>query len=160
MITIGITGHRDIVETKKLKQDITKLFENLHSQNQETKLLSPLADGADRFVADVYLEVFKDKAKLVVPMPFDQERYMEDFDSTSKEEFLEYLKMADEVLEVDNNQECHYKSVGVYVVDNSDMLLALWDGTFNAKSGGTGDIVAYARKKGKEVVHFLCDRSF
>ena len=160
MITIGITGHRDIVETKKLKQDITKLFKNLHSQNQETKLLSPLADGADRFVADVYLEVFKDKAKLVVPMPFDQERYMEDFDSTSKEEFLEYLKMADEVFEVDNNQECHYKSVGVYVVDNSDMLLALWDGTFNAKSGGTGDIVAYARKKGKEVVHFLCDRSF
>jgi len=160
MISIGITGHRDIVETKKLKQNITKLFENLHSQNQETKLLSPLADGADRFVADVYLEVFKDKAKLVVPMPFDQERYMEDFDSTSKEEFLEYLKMADEVFEVDNNQECHYKSVGVYVVDNSDMLLALWDGTFNAKSGGTGDIVAYARKKGKEVVHFLCDRSF
>jgi len=160
MISIGITGHRDIVETKKLKQDITKLFENIHSQNQETKLLSPLADGADRFVADVYLEVFKDKAKLVVPMPFDQERYMEDFDSTSKEEFLEYLKMADEVFEVDNNQECHYKSVGVYVVDNSDMLLALWDGTFNAKSGGTGDIVAYARKKGKEVVHFLCDRSF
>jgi len=160
MISIGITGHRDIVETKKLKQDITKLFENLHSQNQETKLLSPLADGADRFVADVYLEVFKDKAKLVVPMPFDQERYMEDFDSTSKEEFLEYLKMADEVFEVENNQGCHYKSVGVYVVDNSDMLLALWDGTFNAKSGGTGDIVAYARDKGKEVVHFLCDRSF
>ena len=160
MITIGITGHRDIVETKKLKQDITKLFENLHSQNQETKLLSPLADGADRFVADVYLEVFKDKAKLVVPMPFDQERYMEDFNSTSKEEFLEYLQMADEIFEVENSQGCHYKSVGVYVVDNSDMLLALCDGTFNAKSGGTGDIVAYARKKGKEVVHFLCDRSF
>jgi hypothetical protein len=36
--------------------------------------------------------------------------------------------------------------------------LALWDGTFNAKLGGTGDIVAYARDGGKEVVHFLCER--
>jgi len=146
MIIIGITGHRDIVETKKLKQDITKLFENLQSQNQETKLLSPLADGADRFVADVYLEVFKDKAKLVVPMPFDQERYMEDFDSTSKEEFLEYLKMADEVFEVKNSQECHYKSVegrGVvsqrvegschkYKVFNSSKALSNWYLSFSA----------------------------
>ena len=158
MITIGITGHRDIIETEKLKQDIIEFFEKLQSQNQETKLLSPLADGADRFVADIYLEVFKERAKLIVPMPFDQERYMEDFDSTSKEEFLEYLKMADEVFEVKNSQGCHYKSVGVFVADECDVLLALWDGLFNHKSGGTGDIVAYARDDGKEVVHFLCER--
>jgi len=83
---------------------------------------------------------------------------MEDFDSTSKEEFLEYLKMADEVFEVKNSQGCHYKSVGVFVADECDVLLALWDGLFNHKSGGTGDIVAYARDDGKEVVHFLCER--
>ena len=158
MITIGITGHRDIVQTKELKQDIIKFFKKLQSQNRETKLLSPLADGADRFVADIYLEVFKEKAQLIVPMPFDQERYMEDFNSKSKEEFLNYLKIADEVFEVINSQGCHYKSVGVFVADECDVLLALWDGTFNAKSGGTGDIVAYARDEGREVVHFLCER--
>ena len=48
--------------------------------------------------------------------------------------------------------------MGVYVADKSDTLLALWDGTFNAKSGGTGDIVAYARDEGKEVLYFLCER--
>ena len=158
MITIGITGHRDIVQTKELKQDIIKFFKKLQNQNQDTKLLSPLADGADRFVADIYLEVFKEDAKLIVPMPFYQERYMEDFNSKSKEEFLKYLKIADEVFEVTNSQGCHYKSVGVFVADECDVLLALWDGTFNAKSGGTGDIVAYARDKGKDVVHFLCKR--
>ncbi len=158
MITIGITGHRDIVETKELKQDIVKFFKKLQSQNQDTKLLSPLADGADRFVANIYLEVFKEDAQLIVPMPFDQERYMEDFDAKSQKEFLEYLDRADEVFEVRNSQGCNYKSVGVYVVDECDVLMALWDGTFNAKSGGTGDIVAYARDEGKEVVHFLCDR--
>ena len=156
--TIGITGHRDIVQTFQLKQDIRQLFTNLYNQEQEVQLLSPLADGADRLVADIYLEVFKDKAHLIVPMPFDQERYMEDFDSESKEEFLEYLKIAKSVIEVENTQGCHYKSVGVYVADKSDILLALWDGTFNAKSGGTGDIVAYAKDEGKEVIHLKCAR--
>ena len=158
MISIGITGHRDIVETKQLKQDIRTFFEELQTQNQETELLSPLAEGADRLVADIYLEVFKEKAKLIVPMPFDQDRYMEDFDVASQKEFLEYLDRADEVFEVKNSQGCHYKSLGVFVADESDVLLALWDGTFNAKSGGTGDIVAYARSEGREVVHFLCER--
>jgi len=158
MITIGITGHRDIVETKQLKQEIAGFFTKLQSQNQETKLLSPLADGADRLVADIYLEVFKEKAKLIVPMPFYQKRYMEDFDVASQKEFLEYLDRADEVFEVKNSQGCHYKSLGVFVADKSDVLLALWDGSFNGKSGGTGDIVAYARSGGMEVVHFLCER--
>jgi len=157
-ITIGITGHRDIVQTFKLQQDIRQLFSRLYKKGHDVKLLSPLADGADRLVADIYLEVFKERANLVVPMPFNQERYMEDFDSESKENFLEYLKIAKSVIEVENTQGCHYKSVGVYVADKCDTLLALWDGTFNAKSGGTGDIVAYAKEQGKAVAHLLCER--
>jgi uncharacterized phage-like protein YoqJ len=157
-INIAITGHRDIVVTKQLKVDLKSFFKQLKQKYKTVKLLSPLADGADRLVANIYLEVFQKEANLIVPMPFNQERYMEDFDSESKEEFLEYLKIVDEVFEVENTQGCNYKSVGVYVADKSDTLLALWDGTFNAKSGGTGDIVAYAREQGREVVHFLCDR--
>ena len=158
--TIGVTGHRDIVITDELKNELRELFANLYTQNQDTILLSPLADGADRLVADIYLEIFKKRAKLVVPMPFDKERYMEDFDTKSKDEFLGYLEISDSVIEVKNTQGCNYKSVGVYVADESDILLALWDGTFNAKSGGTGDIVNYARDEGKEVVHLLCERIF
>ena len=46
------------------------------------------------------------------------------------------------------------------MANKSDILLALWDGTFNNKSGGTGDIVNYARGMDKKVVHFLCERKF
>ena len=158
--TIGITGHRDIIQTEQLKQDLKEFFVKIYNKREETKLLSPLADGADRLVANIYLEVFKEKAHLIVPMPFDQDRYMEDFDSKSQKEFLEYLKISDKVFEVKNTQGCNYKSVGVFVANESNILLALWDGTFNAKSGGTGDIVAYARDEGKDVVHFLCERFF
>ena len=158
--TVGITGHRDIVVTDELKKSIKNLFISLSNKNDEVVLLSPLADGADRLVADIYLEVLKEKAKLIVPMPFDKARYMEDFDAESQEEFEGYLKIAEEVIEVENTQGCNYKSVGVYVADECDVLLALWDGTFNKKSGGTGDIVNYAKDEGKDVVHFLCERMF
>lgn len=157
-IIIGVTGHRDIVETTALKNSIRKIFINLYDKNEKVELLSPLADGADRLVADIYLEVFKEKAKLIVPMPFEQERYMEDFNKLSKIKFLNYLKVANNVFEVENHAGCNYKSVGNYIIDHSNILLALWDGTFNHKSGGTADIVQYAKGAGKEVKHFACER--
>jgi len=71
------------------------------------------------------------------------------------------MKMiTEDLIEVENTLRCNYKSVGVYVVNKSDILLALWDGTFNHKFGGTGDIVEYARDEEKEVVHFVCKRFF
>jgi len=48
IVNIGITGHRDIVVNEKLKEDVVKFFKNLQLQEQESRLLSPLADGADR----------------------------------------------------------------------------------------------------------------
>lgn len=159
-IVIGVTGHRDIVETIILRNNLKKLFTDLCDKNQKVELLSPLADGADRLVANIYLDIFKEESQLIVPMPFNQERYMEDFDSKSKKEFLEYLNFTNSVIEIKDTEGCSYKSLGVYVVDKSDTLLALWNGNFNHKSGGTGDIVKYARDQGKKVVHFVCERIF
>jgi len=48
--------------------------------------------------------------------------------------------------------------LGVYIAQASDVLLALWDGIFNGKAGGTGDVVEYARNMRWEVVHFVCER--
>jgi len=155
---IGITGHRDIVKTVELKKHIKEFFINLQNSTSETKLLSPLADGADRLVAKIYLEIFKEEATLIVPMPFDQERYMKDFDSKSKKDFLNYLEVAEEIYIVEDREKDNYKSLGYHVVNKSDTLLALWDGTFNHKSGGTGNVVAYAKEKDKEVIHFSCNR--
>ena len=161
-LTIGVTGHRDIVENKQLKQDVIQFFSALATEysTRKIKLLSPLADGADRFVADIFLDFQKQhKAwELIVPMPFSQERYMEDFDEESKRDFLNYIKIAKDIFEVEDHLNDNYKSLGIYVADNSNILLALWDGTFNHKSGGTGDVVKYAQENNKRVVHFVCER--
>ena len=60
IINIAITGHRDIIITKQLKSDLKSFFKKLKPKYQTVILLSPLADGADRLVADIYLEVFKE----------------------------------------------------------------------------------------------------
>jgi hypothetical protein len=161
-ITIGITGHRDIIITNQLKKDIKNFFINFYEKDTTITLLSPLADGADRLVAKIFLELKQQNKnvnyELIVPMPFSKKRYMEDFTKISKIDFLQYLKFTDKIIEVENNHGCNYKSVGIYVADQSDILLALWDGSFNKKSGGTGDIVEYSKNNNKKVVHFLCQR--
>ena len=39
------------------------------------------------------------------------------------------------------------------MVDNSDLLIAAWNGEAPAKPGGTGDVVAMALAAGKPVLH-------
>ena len=40
-----------------------------------------------------------------------------------------------------------YEAAGRHVVDRCDVLVALWDGEYNGKRGGTGEIVRYARRE-------------
>ena len=96
--------------------------------------------------------------KLIVPMPFDKDVYMEDFDVVSKNNFLELITKSDDIFKVENTKNNPYKSVGTYIVDHCDVLIALWDGTLNQKLGGTGDIVSYAKSSGIELKHFKCER--
>ena len=162
-LTLAITGHRDMVETEKLREEVNDFLDTLLQNNltKEIVLLSPLADGADRFVAELFLakRATHPNLKLYVPMPFTEQRYLEDFDEVSKEVFLEFLKSAQCSFTVPSKeQQSGYETLGYYVVDNSDILLAIWDKTFNSKKGGTGEVVAYAERQGHKVQVFSCTR--
>ena len=161
-ITIGVTGHRDVVESRQLKKDVKAYFKSLivESPKSEITLLSPLADGADRFVAKLFLaEQKKHKnLRLVVPMPFTQERYMEDFDEASKKEFLELLDLADGGFQAPTyGDKPAYLGVGLYIIQAVDILVAVWDGTDNGKVAGTAHIVESARGQ-CELFHIKCKR--
>jgi uncharacterized phage-like protein YoqJ len=159
---IGVTGHRDIIITKRLEDDVCTYLKSKIDEHQDKDiiLLSPLAEGADRFVANIFLELQKRYSQLYlfVPMPFSKEHYIKEFHDTSKEEFERLLSYVDKnfVVPKDENQSA-YLALGIYVVDECDELLALWDGRHNGKIGGTGDIVAYACTK-RHLVHFSCLR--
>src|ERR1035437_5832298 len=68
--------------------------------NSPLCLFSSLAEGADRFVASIFLDLkennkdLRDKFELIVPMPFEPEEYKKDFNKGSVKEFDDLLKKA------------------------------------------------------------------
>ena len=157
-ITVGIVGHLDAITTEEHKLKIEQLFKDLAETypNSPLYLFSSLAEGADRFVAEIFLDLkrnsvaYTEKFELIVPMPFEDEEYKTDFDDKSDREFDDLLKQAKRKFCIGCNGEKtdraqHYLETGKFVADSSLILIALWDGQ-EGKKGGTADIVHYKRK--------------
>jgi len=154
-ITVGVVGHLDVITTNEQKLQIENLFKDLAAgyPNSPIYLFSSIAEGADRYVANIFLDLkrkneeFKEKFELIVPMPLELTEYMKDFDEESDKEFKELMKQAKrsfaigcEDKEIDRPQQ--YLKSGKLVADSSLILIALWDGEAG-KKGGTADIVKH-----------------
>lgn len=157
-LVIGVTGHRDIplADTERLQEKVGSIIKELQNRYPITPiiLLSPLAEGADRIAAKAALEM---KAKLIVPLPMQREEYEKDFlTRESRGEFNQLLEQSERWFTVqpeDSEQSIHseetpddsrdllYKRVGDYIVQTSQLLIALWDGTENNFRGGTSSVV-------------------
>ena len=150
MVTIGVTGHRKLNEVEKI---LTGVDEALHEvkeafRGEDLTIISPLAEGADRLV--VWRAMENNAVHLVVPLPLEVSDYVLDFDSiSSKAEFVTLLEEAAQVIELPakETREASYQAVGLYILNHSDILIAIWDGQPARGPGGTGQIVAEARKQ-------------
>ena len=70
---------------------------------------------------------------------------MEAFDGAEKEVFLALMAEASKSYVVPQVQKHVYENLGHYIVEHSELLLVLWDGTTNFKKGGTVDVLTYAK---------------
>jgi hypothetical protein len=81
-LTIGVTGHRDLLadEIPALKEKVRDFFLQLKSDypDLDVQLITPLAEGSDRLVADVASEM---GINLIVPLPMPQTESEQDFSS-------------------------------------------------------------------------------
>jgi len=154
-ITVGVVGHLDVITTEEHRVQIEQLFKDLAAvyHNSPIYLFSSIAEGADRYVANIFLDLkrkseeYRERFELIVPMPFEIDEYKKDFDDVSDKEFDELLKQAKRSFfigydgkEIDRPQQ--YLKTGKLVADSSLILLALWDGEAG-KTGGTADIVKH-----------------
>ncbi len=156
-ITVGVVGHLDAITTPEHKRQIELLFKDLAAKypNSPVYLFSSVADGADRFVASIFLDLkknddkYKERFELIIPLPFEDEEYKNDFGGDSDKEFDDMLKQAKRKFCIGCNcrkaeRAEHYLETGKFVADSSLILIALWDGQ-EGKKGGTADIVKYKR---------------
>lgn len=156
-MVLGVTGHRDLrVEDERiLEQRVLDLIRMIKRTYPHTPLvlLSPLAEGADRLVAEVALA---EGVQLVAPLPMPAEEYESDFeDEISREAFRNLLRRAaysfslplrsslTMIREGGQARSLQYEQVGAYIARHSQILIALWDGISLNLTGGTSRIIEF-----------------
>ncbi len=150
-LTIGVTGHRILAEQEKIAAGVDAALERIVARYPDRRLvaLSALAEGADRLVVERILR--RSGAGLRALLPLPRAQYLADFGTErSRREFLDLLARAEEVVELSPGatREASYEAVGIQVVDQCDVLIAIWDGEDAQGQGGTGAIVERARARG------------
>ena len=117
------------------------------------RMVSPLAEGADRLAARAALE---HGYGLICPLPFAREEYAKDFGhGAARAEFDQLLAQAEAVFEIDGRRDDEgkaYEAVGLMVLRQCDLLIALWNGGGSGGRGGTAEIVETAIHDGIPVI--------
>ena len=149
-VVIGVTGHRLLENPKPILSGVDKALEAIQTSfaSERMAILSPLAEGADRIVANRALAMGGTKLIAILPLPV--ETYQEDFQApSSKAEFHDLLQQADEVIELPRatQREEAYRNAGEYLVAHSDVLIAIWDGLPARGPGGTAEVITLARER-------------
>jgi len=155
-LTIGVTGHRDLLadEVPALKKKVREFFLQMQSDfpDLELQLITPLAEGSDRLVADVAQAM---GIEIIVPLPMSQTDYEEDFSSPEAVEvFRESMKDARVIhlrtmpesaglMISSEDRDRQYAQLGIFISNHSQVLLALWDGKSSTAPGGTASVVNY-----------------
>jgi len=144
-IVVGVTGHRDIPDAdnavlESATRSVLTKIAGL-TPNSPHVLISSLAEGADRMAARIAIQLGWD---LGIVLPAPEEIYERDFpDSNSRDQFGDLLKLAAwiERLPADQAGVPDYLGAGIRLMQQSQLLLAYWDGKDIGLPGGTGDIV-------------------
>jgi hypothetical protein len=149
---IGVTGHRRIADVEGVRAAIREVLRRVAAQLPGADhtpvrfgVISPLAEGADRLVAEAVLEHPDAVLEAALPLPVDD--YLRDFGTeASREEFGTLLGRARQVTEMfpADSREHAYKQVGEYVVDRCDVLIAVWNWEHAGGTGGTEETYRYA----------------
>jgi hypothetical protein len=137
-------------EIPHLRKQLSEVFARFRAAYPHTpfRLLTPLAEGADRLAAEVALASNVD---LLVPLPMKRREYERDFmTAKSLAEFRALLASAKAHWELPSatspgleRRTQQYAEVGNFIARNSHVLILLWDGRDNRKVGGT----AWVRKR-------------
>lgn len=147
MTTVGCTGHQQMPDealshaTSELRATLTAIPDLVG--------LTSLAAGADQLFAETVLAV---GGQLHVKVP--SRRYEESFETPTQTAAYERLLAAAavaEVLDFDEPSEQAFYAAGKAVVDDCDLLLAVWDGQPAKGLGGSADVVHYALTQGTPV---------
>lgn len=144
--TCCFSGRRKLTKEQKELAVVGLLgFIELAIKDGYTHFISGFAEGIDLIAANI---IVKNKIR-------NKNLFLEaaipclDRFKTKDKNFQELLEKSNGIylVQKEYSSDCYFKR-NRYMVDNSDLLIAVWDGI---KSGGTYQTLQYAEKQGKEI---------
>jgi hypothetical protein len=146
----GITGHQDL-GTSQTGHWVAQEMATVVDQIGVSKGFSCLAKGADQLFAQI-LQNKQLPFIAVIPCVQIESSFQTEEDRTL---FRRLLATASETITLpfDAPSEVAYFEAGKTVVDQSDLLIAVWNGRAAKGLGGTADVVKYALENSKKVIH-------
>lgn len=154
---IAATGHRDLrrQDAKQLLAQTRTVLKQMRKRMPNTPivLLSGLAEGADQLIAKAAL---LEGVSPVAALPMPIEIYKAQMSDEAQREFDRLLSQCLFRVQMPNNgrseedirsseetrADC-YEELAVFLAQNSQVLVALWDGNNSEKKGGTSRVVHY-----------------
>lgn len=177
MLRVCFTGHRpnklggynwDSAKNIEIMDKINDVVKNLIILNQDKEFyfITGGALGTDQVAFKIVNElkgVFEDiTITQEISVPFEKQPKAW-FDKRDIDRYNTQLSMADKITYVDKLEryKCKNSKIGeyspskmqlrnMYMVDNSDIVIAVWNGD---KKGGTWNCIKYARNKNKKIVY-------
>jgi hypothetical protein len=147
--TIGVTGHqaREGIDWVWVRSAIADV---LQGAAPVERAITSLAVGTDQVFAE---EALAQAIKVQVFIPFAG--YARCFESRGLDAYQRLLARCAEtvVLNKAGTDQEAFLAAGIRVADESDLLIAVWDGRPAVGLGGTADVVAHALSSGHEVMH-------
>jgi hypothetical protein len=149
-LRVGVTGHRVFAEGPHVLAGVETALDQIEAEYRGRPLVvvSCLAEGADRLVAEAALR--RVGARLVAVLPMLQRDLVADFGAPeSRDEFLTLLSRASEIVQMPARatRDEAYVAANNWLLDNIDVLVAVWDGLAAEGPGGTAEVVAQARAR-------------
>jgi len=168
-VVVGVTGHRnpDPSQCAELESRVSEFLSRMAklAPNSPIVLLTPLARGCDRIAARAALS-FRDAnpgrpIEILSPLPMPLDDYRRDFagDPADAAEFEALFAKVDGWYELPGpdaqpgvaagsvlagpNRDLRYRRLGLYVALQSQVVIAMWDGTRSGKVGGTSEVVDF-----------------
>lgn len=172
VLRFGVTGHRpprlDPAQFDGIRAACVQLFaqataalDRIHLAHRElfapapplVRLISAMAAGADVVAAEA---ARAEGLALVACLPFPAAVYARDFepaDWAHAEPLIAAAETRTALSEFDGGDEAAYEAVGRLVLDQSDILIAIWDGDGARGRGGTAQVVTEAVARHQPVIH-------
>lgn len=146
-VRVGVTGHRRFDDHALVREMTIHVLDRLLLDGTPVTVVSSLAEGGDRLVAELCMARADSALQVILPLP--RADYERDFATAqSRDEFATLIARAESVEVVGQHagdtREAAYQRAGHAVVDAVDVVVALWDGEQSRGQGGTAEIVQYA----------------